>query len=78
VGAGKGLLCLRLGHYTDQSPVVSLVVPNVSIDSGKDGPITTNAYTITGVKPGSELSDDDVASLDELPVSALHSPILRI
>jgi hypothetical protein len=76
--AEMGCLCLRLGDYTDQSPVVPLVVPNMSIDCSEDGPITAHAHTITRMKTGSELTDDDVSSLDELSITALQSPILGV
>ena len=71
-------LGLRLGDHAYQSTVVPLVVANVTIDRGKDGPVAAHTDTVTGVETGSELANDDVAGLDELSVAALHSPILGV
>ena len=71
-------LCLRLCDHADQTTVVPLVVANVAIDGGKDGPVTANANAITRMETGPKLTHDDVSGLYELPVAALYAPILRV
>jgi hypothetical protein len=65
------------GDDTDQSAIVTAVVPHMTVDGGEDGPVTTDANAIAWMKLGSKLTNNDVPGGDELTVSALHTTILR-
>jgi len=78
LGSVGGPLSLGLGDDTDQTTVVALVVANVTINCGKDRPIATYAYAITGVETGAQLANDDVARFHELSITTLHAPILGV
>jgi hypothetical protein len=48
----------------------------MSVDCGEDRPVASDAYALSWVKTGSELANNDVASLDQLSITALYASVL--
>ena len=70
---------MRFGRNdAHEAAVVALVVANVTVNGGEDGPVATHTHTVAGVEPSSELAHDDVAGFDELAVAALYAAVLWV
>ena len=71
-----GLFCYR--YHGNVASILTFRESHMTIGQCEKGPITTCTDIFTGVELGSKLTDEDVASADELTIMALDATVLGI